>query len=133
MDITGEHQREAFNTVRKKRLSETGVEIPREDKFFRKKMDKLTERRANGYCGSCYGGRVPQTGCCNLCEEVWQAYANKGWRFGNPDGVEQVELNAEFLYNELLIGFRDSALRKIGQSTSRTRQMRGAIYLESSR
>ena len=44
----------------------------------------------SGYCGSCYGGVPPASGCCNTCEEVRQAYIRKGWSFSNPDGIAQV-------------------------------------------
>lgn len=46
----------------------------------------------SGYCGSCYGGVPPASGCCNTCEDVRQAYIRKGWSFSNPDGIAQVGL-----------------------------------------
>jgi len=49
----------------------------------------LNEQKAADYCGSCYGGQEPEGGCCNTCEDVRQAYVNKGWSFTNPDGIEQ--------------------------------------------
>jgi len=45
--------------------------------------------RGPDYCGSCYGGVEPENGCCNTCEEVRQAYLNRGWSFGNPDSIDQ--------------------------------------------
>ena len=51
------------------------------------------ERQASGrdpsYCGSCYGASPPESGCCNTCEEVRQAYVRKGWSFVDPQGIEQ--------------------------------------------
>jgi hypothetical protein len=54
----------------------------------------LNEQKAESYCGSCYGGQEPESGCCNTCDEVRQAYVNKGWSFSNPDGIEQVSSSA---------------------------------------
>lgn len=42
------------------------------------------------YCGSCYGGVPPESGCCNTCEDVREAYIQKGWSFGDTDSIEQV-------------------------------------------
>ena len=42
------------------------------------------------YCGKCYGGEPPESGCCNTCDDVKEAYVKKGWSFNNPEGVEQV-------------------------------------------
>lgn len=41
------------------------------------------------YCGSCHGGALPKGGCCQTCEDVRQAYLEKGWSFANPDTIEQ--------------------------------------------
>jgi len=41
-------------------------------------------------CGNCYGGEPPESGCCNTCDDVKEAYVKKGWSFNNPEGVEQV-------------------------------------------
>ncbi|RKO82813.1 endoplasmic reticulum vesicle transporter, partial [Blyttiomyces helicus] len=41
------------------------------------------------YCGSCYGGKKPASGCCNTCEEVQAAYTDMGWSFTNADSIEQ--------------------------------------------
>ncbi|OJA17193.1 hypothetical protein AZE42_00174 [Rhizopogon vesiculosus] len=90
MDISGEQQRDVSHNILKKRVTPTGVDIPAQrGSDLRNEVDKLAERRASGYCGSCYGGVEPENGCCNSCEEVRQAYVNKGWSFTNPDGIEQ--------------------------------------------
>ncbi|KAG1772406.1 Sec1 family-domain-containing protein [Suillus occidentalis] len=90
MDISGEQQRDISHNILKKRITQTGVDMPASrGEDLRNDIDKLAERRANGYCGSCYGGEPPASGCCNSCEEVRQAYTDKGWSFGNPDGIEQ--------------------------------------------
>jgi len=40
-------------------------------------------------CGSCYGAETEKLKCCNTCEEVQQAYRNKGWGVQNFDQFEQ--------------------------------------------
>lgn len=39
--------------------------------------------------GFCYGGDPPESGCCNTCEEVRQAYDQRVWVF-LPETVAQV-------------------------------------------
>jgi 7-cyano-7-deazaguanine synthase in queuosine biosynthesis len=53
-------------------------------------LDKAAAARGENYCGSCYGGVEPANGCCQTCEEVRQAYLDRGWSFQNPDAIEQV-------------------------------------------
>ncbi|KAF9221651.1 Sec1-like protein [Gyrodon lividus] len=90
MDISGEQQRDVSHNIMKKRLTKAGVDVPgQRGGDLRNDIDKLAEKRGSGYCGSCYGGTEPENGCCNSCEEVRQAYTNKGWSFTNPDGIEQ--------------------------------------------
>ncbi|KAF8555720.1 Sec1-like protein [Imleria badia] len=90
MDISGEQQRDVSHNIVKKRLTKAGVDVPgQHGGDLRNEIDKLAEQRGSGYCGSCYGGIEPESGCCNSCEEVRQAYTNKGWSFGNPDEIEQ--------------------------------------------
>ena len=38
---------------------------------------------------SCYGAETPDMPCCNTCEQVREAYRQKGWAFNNPQGIEQ--------------------------------------------
>lgn len=91
MDISGEQQRDVSHNIVKKRLTQAGVDVPGvRGGDLRNEIDKLAEKRGSGYCGSCYGGVEPESGCCNSCEDVRQAYTNKGWSFGNPDEIEQV-------------------------------------------
>ncbi|TRM64039.1 endoplasmic reticulum vesicle transporter-domain-containing protein [Schizophyllum amplum] len=56
---------------------------------LRNEIDKQNEQKGGDYCGSCYGGLPPASGCCNTCEEVRTAYVNRGWSFNNPDTIEQ--------------------------------------------
>ena len=52
-------------------------------------LEKVGNTRDPNFCGSCYGGVEPESGCCNTCESVRQAYLNRGWAFANPDAIEQ--------------------------------------------
>lgn len=91
MDISGEQQRDISHNILKKRLTGSGADVPgQRTGDLGNEIDKLAEQRGPDYCGSCYGGLEPEGGCCNSCEDVRQAYANKGWSFGDPDGIEQV-------------------------------------------
>jgi hypothetical protein len=90
MDISGETQQDVTHNILKTRLTDAGVPVPHSHSGeLRNELDKLNEQKAEGYCGSCYGGEIPEGGCCNTCDEVRQAYVNKGWSFSNPDGIEQ--------------------------------------------
>jgi hypothetical protein len=129
MDISGEQQRDVSHNILKKRITQSGVDMPAVRQDLRNEIDKLAERRASGYCGSCYGGQEPESGCCNSCEEVRQAYTDKGWSFSNPDGIEQVRMMLNFV-GITCEGICDSALRKDGRTSSRSRRMRGAMFLD---
>ncbi|KAJ2919194.1 hypothetical protein MD484_g1237, partial [Candolleomyces efflorescens] len=90
MDISGEVQRDLSHNVLKVRLDSSGAEIPNTHSAeLQNDLEKLQESKKDGYCGSCYGGLEPPSGCCNNCEEVRQAYINRGWSFSNPDAIEQ--------------------------------------------
>ncbi|KAL5524558.1 hypothetical protein ACEPAF_9698 [Sanghuangporus sanghuang] len=90
MDISGETQRDLSHNIVKTRLGASGVPIPdSQSAELRNKLDVMNDQTKENYCGSCYGGVTPASGCCNTCEEVRQAYVNKGWSFSNPDSIEQ--------------------------------------------
>jgi endoplasmic reticulum-Golgi intermediate compartment protein 3 len=91
MDISGETQRDMSHNVLKRRLNVTGnAGSATYSGDLRNEVDKQNEKKAGDVCGSCYGGTAPKSGCCNTCEEVRQAYINRGWSFSNPDGIQQV-------------------------------------------
>ncbi|EMD40076.1 hypothetical protein CERSUDRAFT_132878 [Gelatoporia subvermispora B] len=90
MDISGETQTDISHNIIKTRLTEKGLPVPNAaSSELRNDIDKLNEQRQGGYCGSCYGGVEPAGGCCNSCEDVRQAYVNRGWSFNRPEGIEQ--------------------------------------------
>ncbi|KAI0690453.1 Sec1-like protein [Cerioporus squamosus] len=90
MDISGETQSDITHNILKTRLDEAGVPVPNSViTELQNDLDRLNEQHQNGYCGSCYGGVEPESGCCNTCDEVRQAYVNRGWSFNRPDSIEQ--------------------------------------------
>jgi hypothetical protein len=40
-------------------------------------------------CGSCYGAETEKLRCCNTCEDVREAYRQKGWAFNNAMEIAQ--------------------------------------------
>ncbi|KAK4698971.1 endoplasmic reticulum-Golgi intermediate compartment protein 3, partial [Phenoliferia sp. Uapishka_3] len=90
MDISGEHQNDVNHDMSKTRLSKEGVmiEAPK-GKELKGDLERIASQKGEGYCGTCYGGTPPESGCCNTCEEVREAYVRRGWSFVNPDSVEQ--------------------------------------------
>ncbi|KAI0632402.1 Sec1-like protein [Trametes polyzona] len=90
MDISGETQSDITHNILKTRLDERGVPVPTTViTELQNDLDKINSQREGGYCGSCYGGVEPESGCCNTCDEVRQAYVNRGWSFNRPDSIEQ--------------------------------------------
>jgi len=90
MDISGETQRDLSHNIIKTRLDSSGniIQDTKNNKL-RNEIDIINEQKQEGYCGSCYGGLGPETGCCNTCDEVRAAYVNRGWSFNNPENIEQ--------------------------------------------
>jgi len=89
MDISGHQQRDLTHNVLKRRLDPQGNAIDETSAGLGSELDKVVAGRGSDYCGSCYGGVEPPSGCCNTCEEVRQAYVSRGWSFSNPDAVDQ--------------------------------------------
>ncbi|CCM04126.1 uncharacterized protein FIBRA_06287 [Fibroporia radiculosa] len=91
MDISGESQADITHNILKTRLNEKGIPLQSLAKSaeLRNDLDKINEQRGDNYCGSCYGGQAPPGGCCNTCDQVRQAYIDRGWSFTRPDSIEQ--------------------------------------------
>jgi len=90
MDISGETQRDLSHNILKTRLDDKGVAVPNSHSAeLKNDLEKMNSAKSEGYCGSCYGGTEPEGGCCNTCEQVREAYVQRGWSFGNPDAIEQ--------------------------------------------
>ncbi|EPS97540.1 hypothetical protein FOMPIDRAFT_1025000 [Fomitopsis schrenkii] len=91
MDISGETQTDISHNVVKTRLTSKGepLQALSASNELRNDLDKINEQRGDKYCGSCFGGKAPESGCCNTCESVRQAYLDRGWSFNRPDSIEQ--------------------------------------------
>ncbi len=133
MDISGELQRDISHNVLKRRLDARGVLVP--NAFIgelQNDLDKMNgAKKESNYCGSCYGGLEPESGCCNTCEEVRQAYTNRGWSFADPDAIEQVRQTSRNLYvsaTDLL----SSAKTKDGPRNSKSRPTKDATSQDAS-
>ncbi|TEB18404.1 Sec1-domain-containing protein [Coprinellus micaceus] len=79
MDISGEVQRDLSHNVLKVRLEKDGKEVPNSHTAeLESELQKNSEAKKDGFCGSCYGGLEPE-----------MAYVNRGWSFSNPDAIDQ--------------------------------------------
>lgn len=90
MDLSGERQHDISHDMNKARVDQAGRLIDTK-KVGQLKGDaaRAADSRDPNYCGSCYGAAPPESGCCNSCEEVRQAYVRQGWVFTNAEGIEQ--------------------------------------------
>ncbi|KAK3808724.1 MAG: ERGIC and golgi 3 [Benniella sp.] len=89
MDVAGEHQSDITHSVYKVQLAPDGTEIKRERSPNLGNTGPDPKDVDEGYCGKCGGAEPPESGCCNTCEEVRQAYVRQGWSFNRPEGIEQ--------------------------------------------
>jgi len=124
MDISGETQRDLTHNILKTRLDQNGVPIPRSHNAqLRGDADILNDAKKEGYCGSCYGGHVPESGCCNTCDDVREAYVARGWSFSTPESIDQVREFATglFEYKEHVVNqiTKSSVGMRVGQRNSR--------------
>lgn len=102
MDISGETQRDLSHNILKLRLDSGGSPVPNSySAELKNDIEKMNEAKADGYCGSCYGGLEPEGGCCNTCEDVRTAYVNRGWSFANPDAIEQASAVQETMLRHI--------------------------------
>lgn len=117
MDISGETQRDLSHNILKTRLDSYGVTVPNSfSGELRNDIDKMNEAKQNeNLCGSCYGGLEPEGGCCNSCEDVRQAYVNRGWSFSDPDAIEQASDVTLLLHGGSLRLCNGSAKTRAGQ------------------
>lgn len=92
IDSSGEQQVNVLQNIAKTRLNKQGLRIGVDtSEADRAAAAKPPEEGKDGkpYCGDCYGGVVPDSGCCNTCDDVHQAYIKRGWGFTDPDSIEQ--------------------------------------------
>lgn len=72
-------------------LHEFGDHMEGDDLTSNKTVEeKKKEHEETNYCGSCYGA-LGDGECCNTCQEVRVAYADKGWSVTELSRFEQCE------------------------------------------
>jgi hypothetical protein len=92
-DISGESQRDVSQLVMKTRLDEKTMQPILDAKVSihpQSELEKLVSLHSPDWCGSCFGGLPPDSGCCQTCDEVRKAYMDRGWAFNDPDSIDQV-------------------------------------------
>lgn len=90
MDISGDHLKDLSHDIIKSRLAADGSLVEQEKAAVLKgDVERQVVQQNAGFCGSCYGGIPPESGCCNSCDEVREAYTRRGWSFTKPSGIDQ--------------------------------------------
>lgn len=95
MDVSGEQQTDIDHNIFKQRMDIDGVAIDenaQREHLGDKSVDVMKKVQTTldpGRCESCYGAESAQIPCCNTCEDVRNAYRNRGWAFQDADGYEQ--------------------------------------------
>lgn len=92
VDIVGDMQMDINHDVVRTRLDRDGKSLGvRGDRSLKGDAARYLAEIGRGpdYCGSCYGAQAPESGCCNSCEDVRDAYVRSSWSFSNPDEIQQ--------------------------------------------
>ncbi|PVU87225.1 hypothetical protein BB561_006421 [Smittium simulii] len=89
MDTTGEQQINSFEFTKKTRLNSDGTPLTNPKTFEIEEPKHANGALIKNYCGSCHGGILHDSECCNTCEDVHKAYQNRGWAFTSPQDIEQ--------------------------------------------
>src|SRR5579859_6056690 len=87
MDASGEVQTDVASTMYKTRLAQDGKPID----IAQLKLGHNYQPPPPEYCGPCYGGKAPENGCCNTCQDVRDAYQAQGWAINDYSTIEQCE------------------------------------------
>jgi len=95
MDVSGEQQVGVAHGVQKVRLSSPadGGRVLDVQALDLHPQDDAPLHLDPDYCGECGGAPSPpnakKPGCCNTCDEVREAYAQRQWAFGKGENIEQ--------------------------------------------
>eukprot|EP00008_Paramoeba_atlantica_P007027 CAMPEP_0201489782 /NCGR_PEP_ID=MMETSP0151_2-20130828/23692_1 /ASSEMBLY_ACC=CAM_ASM_000257 /TAXON_ID=200890 /ORGANISM="Paramoeba atlantica, Strain 621/1 / CCAP 1560/9" /LENGTH=393 /DNA_ID=CAMNT_0047875475 /DNA_START=87 /DNA_END=1268 /DNA_ORIENTATION=- len=97
MDISGSTQVDITNNIYKQRLDSEGNAIDAEKELATKSEKEKEEEEKKKVpvpeskpgCPSCYGAESNTDHCCKTCEDVREAYANKGWSVHNLEHIAQ--------------------------------------------
>lgn len=89
MDIAGDSQLDVEDTMTKRRLNRRGMPMGETEilKLNKHRMEQdakkeiQTKELPADYCGPCYGAdALDDSGCCNTCDALIEAYKKKRWR-----------------------------------------------------
>lgn len=91
MDVSGEQQADLDHNIYKKRFDAGGKPINDDAKkeILGDKGAAANTTEDPKKCESCYGAETSEQPCCNNCEDVRNAYRNKGWAFKDPESIAQ--------------------------------------------
>lgn len=100
IDVSGEQHINIEHNVFKRRLDLKGVPIEKPEKdnsiadntrkdFIKQITTQSTTTLDPHRCESCYGAESGRRKCCNTCDEVRQAYSEKGWGLNNMEEIVQ--------------------------------------------
>lgn len=85
MDVAGEQQNGVDHDIFKIRLAKDGTPIG--SAFAHRLEEEAPAASASplppDYCGPCYGAQLREGQCCNSCDDVRTAYAERGWDVSN--------------------------------------------------
>lgn len=100
LDDSGEYQIDLLDSgFTKTRINSEGKEIAKQKFKVGENIDNQ-HPEIEGYCGPCYGARDQSKNdevaeservCCQTCDDVRQAYGEKGWAFFDGKNIEQCE------------------------------------------
>lgn len=101
IDVSGDQHIDIKHNIYRVKLDEDGkpIEKPKRDVSIGSKKEEVlngTKEALSGKgkldphrCESCYGAESEERKCCNTCDEVREAYREKGWALKNVKTVSQ--------------------------------------------
>lgn len=89
VDVSGEQQTDLEHNIFKKRYDENGLPVDTDAKKgdlgdkSAEAVNALNQTKEDNpnVCQSCYGAETKENQCCNTCEDIKNAYRNKGYCF----------------------------------------------------
>lgn len=77
IDVAGDNQLNIEHDMLKQRISPNG--IPVGEPSLELVGSNVKVEMPKDYCGQCYGAEGPDRRCCNTCDDLKKAYAERGW------------------------------------------------------
>lgn len=90
-DSEGNALETQMHDIKQQRVDENGFAIDSKNFISLKRSEKKKQKKdakPESYCGSCYGA-LPRDKCCNNCEDVINAFKQKGWGIDGIDRWQQ--------------------------------------------